>query len=142
MTVVDLTGAGGRFSDLGTAGALSLALGEGQDLLCRVVGQVGEGVAVFDLDDRLVYANPALGALHGCHCDDLLGQPVTNLLGAATAGVRERTLWAELGEDVVRVETQGRRLDGVALDIEVALSWLRDDSQVRVGRIACVRDIS
>lgn len=142
MTLVDISDAGVRAPTLAVNDGVRTALADGQDMLCRVIGQVGEGVAVFDLDDRLIYANPALGVLHGCHSDDLLGRPVTSMLGAAGSSARERAAWEDLGDDVVRLETRGRRPDGVTVDIEVAISWLRDDDQARVGRIVCVRDIS
>ena len=114
-----------------------------RDLLARVADQVGEGVAVFDVDDWLVYANSALAALHDCRVEDLLGQHLSTFLGPAPAGAERGREEAELaGDGVLRAEISSRRLDGTPLDVDVTVSSLRDDSGTRIGRIVCVHDVT
>ena len=113
-----------------------------RDLLSRVAEQVGEGVAVFDVDDWLLYANPALAALHGCTAQELLGQHLSTFVPASPAAAQQRDVAEALGDGILRAEISSHRLDGSPLDVLVTVSSLRNDTGTRIGRIVCVRDVT
>ena len=120
-----------------------------RELLSQVAGQVGEGVAVFDLEDRVVYANPALAALHGCQPDDLVGHHLSTFVGppggpvdGPPGGEAARAQAEGAGDGVLRAEIESRRLDGSPLDVDVTVSSLRNDAGERIGRIVCVHDVT
>ena len=112
-----------------------------RDLLSRVAEQVGEGVAVFGLDDRIVYANAALADLHGCPREELIGQHLSVFIDA-TPEMLDRGAPPGGDGDVLRAEMLSRRPDGGRLHVKVTVSPLVDDSGVLTGWIVCVRDIS
>ena len=120
-----------------------------RELLSQVAGQVGEGVAVFDLDDRVVYANPALAALHDCAADELVGRHLSTFVGPPGGSTGEppggpaaRAAAEAIGDGVLRAEMESRRLDGSPLDVDVTVSSLRNDAGDRIGRIVCVHDVT
>jgi diguanylate cyclase (GGDEF)-like protein/PAS domain S-box-containing protein len=122
---------------LGTPRAVALE----RDLLARVAEQVGEGVAVFDNDDWLIYANPVLAAMHGCDAADLVGRHLATFVNVAEAS-HDRSHAPASGDGITRAEMSSRRLDGSPADVEVTVSFLRDDRGEPVGRIVCLRDVS
>ncbi len=111
------------------------------ELLSQVAGQVGEGVAVFDLGDELIYANPALARLHGCRPDELVGRHLSTFVDASRAA-GDRAAAEDVGDGVVRVEIESRLLDGSPLDVDVTISSLRNGTGDRIGRIVCVHDVT
>jgi len=113
-----------------------------RELLSQVPDQVGEGVAVFDVYDRLVYANPALAALPGCSVDALVGQHLSAFIDVPDDAGHGRADAEALEVTAVRVELSSRRLGGTPLDVEVSLSPLRENDGTRVGTIVCVRDVT
>ena len=112
------------------------------DLLVQVLGQVGDGVAVFDPDDRLVYVNPALAALHGCAVPDLLGHHVSAFIDDAERAVRERRADEARGVHLAHRQVSIRRWDGTRFEAQVTLSALRGADGSRAGTIVCVRDVT
>jgi len=113
------------------------------ELLPQVAQQVGEGVAVFDMDDWVLYANPAMAKLHECEVEDLVGQHLSTFVGPVPEGHEELRDEAEaIGDGVLRVEMNSHRVNGDPLDVAVTISALRDDTGTRIGRIVCVRDIT
>lgn len=116
-----------------------------RDLLVRIADQVGEGVGVFDVDDRLLYANAILAELNGCSAEELIGQHVTEFFTGPqeiAALTEVRTAAEALGDGILRAQMSSFRSDGSRLDIDVTVSSLTDDNGQRIGRIVCVRDVS
>ena len=111
-------------------------------LLAQVLDQVGEGVAVFDDTDCIVYANAALAALHECEVSDLLGRHLATFIDAPQQAARERADDEAAGKHLVRVELSSSRLDGSRFEAELTVSALRAEDGSRAGTIVCVRDIS
>lgn len=128
-------------ASLPSTGRAELGSDLGTLLLSQVVHQVGEGVAVFDLQDRIVYANPALADLHHCLPETLLGQSLSAFVSVPEEVLARRPAEAAPGLPV-RAELVSRRLDGSLFHANVTVSELRDAAGALVGRIACVRDIS
>ncbi|WP_432491678.1 diguanylate cyclase domain-containing protein [Kineococcus gypseus] len=112
------------------------------ELLAQVPDQVGEGVAVFDAADVVVYANAALAALHGCAPSDLLGHHLGAFVDAPEHAVRERAEAEARGEAVVHLELSSRRLHGGRFDAHVTVSPLLGPGGERLGTIVCVRDVT
>lgn len=113
-----------------------------RELLSRVADHIGEGVAVFDLDDWLLYANPALATLHECQVRDLVGQHLSTFIGPPPDGHEGRAAAEAAGNGVLSAEISSRRLDGSPLDVDVTVSSLLDDLGARIGRIVCVHDVT
>ncbi|WP_432574269.1 diguanylate cyclase domain-containing protein [Kineococcus sp. SYSU DK005] len=114
----------------------------GPELLVQVLGQVGDGVAVFDPADRLVYVNPALAALHGRAVPDLLGHHLSAFIDDAEQAVRERRADEARGVHLAHRQMSIRRLDGTRFEAQVTLSALRGADGSRTGTIVCVRDVT
>jgi diguanylate cyclase (GGDEF)-like protein/PAS domain S-box-containing protein len=112
-----------------------------QALLARVAEQVGEGVAVFDRDGSMLYANPVLAALYGRPASELEGRHISTFRDQL-GGDPE---WTEVkggGSGARRAEMSIMRSNGVQAHVEVSLAHLTDDDGVPIGEIACVRDVT
>jgi PAS domain S-box-containing protein len=73
-------------------------------LMARAMEQVGEGVAVYDNDDVLIYANPAFAAMHGKASSELEGQHYTTLTDAGDDAKAQRDRDEDAGVEVTRME--------------------------------------
>jgi diguanylate cyclase (GGDEF)-like protein/PAS domain S-box-containing protein len=112
------------------------------NLAKQVLDQVGEGVAAFDLDGYLLYANPALAELNGVPLERLLGVHFSafNELpeGLTLEAFRQRLV--EKG--VLRLERPSRQLDGMIRQVVLNISVLLGvDGQV-CGTVVCVHDVT
>jgi diguanylate cyclase (GGDEF)-like protein/PAS domain S-box-containing protein len=116
-------------------------------MLARAMEQVGEGVAVYDNDDILVYANPAFAAMHGRDSSELEGEHFSALMDTAETAqdaddARVQRVRDEAdGGEVTRLEfateaAAGRRT------VQVTVSRLRDEAHHQIGRVVCVLDVS
>ncbi|MEO7836383.1 MAG: EAL domain-containing protein [Acidimicrobiales bacterium] len=114
-------------------------------MLSRVAEQVGEGVAVFDNDARVLYANPAFATMHRTTTERMLTASFKGSLFYAPEewnGRIQALMREALEQGVGRAEVVRRRLDGSTFEAHVTLSLLRDDAGDLVGRVLCVQDIT
>ncbi|MFW2514376.1 diguanylate cyclase domain-containing protein [Demequina sp. SO4-13] len=112
-------------------------------LLVNVVDQVGEGVAVFDMEDTVVYANAALADIQGTSVDHIIGQPLSAFIPEPPPGAEEERAAAEQsGDGLLRARMVARRVDGSPVDVAITVSPLHDDDGEQIGRIVIVRDIT
>jgi diguanylate cyclase (GGDEF)-like protein/PAS domain S-box-containing protein len=111
-----------------------------RELLCRVAEQVAEGVAVFDLDDRLVYANPAIREFYGSTGRDPIGRPLSSF--RADNVQTSRPIAGASRHTTSRSEINVRREDGSLVEAEVTISYLIGEGGDPIGRIVCVRDLT
>ncbi|MFW7415244.1 diguanylate cyclase domain-containing protein [Demequina sp. SO4-18] len=112
-------------------------------LLMNVVDQVGEGVAVFDMEDRVVYANLALAEIQGTTVDQIVGLHLSAFIPEPPPGTEEQRSAAEQsGNGVLRAEMPGTRRDGSRVDVAITVSPLLDNSGEQIGRIVIVRDVT
>jgi diguanylate cyclase (GGDEF)-like protein/PAS domain S-box-containing protein len=111
-----------------------------QELLCQVAEQVAEGVAVFDVEDRLVYANPAIRELYGDTGEDPIGRPLSSFW--AGSDTERRLFHPTTHHMVLRSEVSVRRRDGSLVEAEVTISSLFNACGDPIGRIVCVRDLT
>ncbi|MFN3867168.1 MAG: PAS domain-containing protein, partial [Demequina sp.] len=112
-------------------------------LLVNVVEQVGDGVAIFDMEDRLAYANAALAALHQSTVEDMLGRHLHTFVPAPPPEAElERAAAEKFGDGILRAEIPGQRQDGSRLDVAITVSPLIGDDGDQMGRIVIVRDVT
>lgn len=114
-------------------------------MLSRIAEQVGEGVAVFDNDARLLYANPAFATMHGTSVEHLNATPMegsTFYDADDWNGPVQVLIRAVLDQGVGRAEVMRRRLDGSTFAAHVTLSMLRDEAGELLGRVLCVQDVT
>ena len=116
--------------------------GEQRNMLANALRAVREGVAIFDLEGRILFVNDAFLALHGytreevqsAHIGLLHGSRNTpELLAAIAAGTRRGGWQGELWS---------RRKDGSEFPVSLSTSLLRDAAGRTVAQIGVSTDIT
>jgi diguanylate cyclase (GGDEF)-like protein/PAS domain S-box-containing protein len=103
--------------------------------------QVGEGIALVGTDERIRYANPAFGAVHGVLAGDLIGRPVDELMGPGWP-------WADLAERLmvsgdVRADGWVSHLSGVPVQVEIHARSVADhDGLAPLGTVLVMHEIA
>lgn len=110
--------------------------------LSRVVEQVGEGVCVFDNQQRVIFANRAWASMHGYAPEALVGQHhhifhTDEQLLSQIPHVDEEVM--ETGK--ITGEVWHMRKDGTPFPTEMTVTLLTEEEGKIVGRIAFARDI-
>ena len=111
-------------------------------LLTSAIEQSMDGMAITDLDSRLLYVNRAYARFHGHNPEDLLGLPI----GALCAG--EKT--EEHKEHVRRIQRDGSfkgetrhiRKDGTDFLAYVSATSVKDEQGKPIAIISVLRDIT
>jgi len=102
------------------SGALVRRLEASEARLTAIVDSAAEGIITSDNAGRITSANAAAERLFGYRGSDLLGAPLSRLLpGLAAAGEQDVCRGLPVGE---RCETYGRRGNGSAFPVELAMS--------------------
>ena len=108
-----------------------------------VLAQMQDAVLAFDVDDHLIFMNPAAEAQYGCDASQMLGRPRGDLL-------RERwpdappALHAQQRLDAsgsYRAESVHVCNDGREIHVESTVSLLKDVRQRPLGSLAVIRNI-
>ena len=108
-----------------------------------VLAQMQDAVLAFDVDDHVIFMNPAAERQYGCAASDALGRPRGDLL-------RERWVDAERAlhareqlrtQGGYRAESVHVRADGREMHVECTVSLLRDASQQPLGTLSVIRNI-
>jgi PAS domain S-box-containing protein len=109
-----------------------------------VLGQMNEAVILLDADDRFVYLNPAAERQYGVPAADALGSPRSTVYDRRWPDARGQALAHEALErsGLWRGELVHVRRDGTALNVESAVTALKDATGRRVGTLSVIRDIS
>ena len=111
--------------------------------LASAVDQAAEAMLMTDLSGSVTYANPAFEKITGFTRAEVIGQNPRFLRQGASAPERlEELALAAANGEVWQGRLQYRRKDGSAVEVDVAISPLRDDAGVAVGSIEVARDIS
>ena len=108
-----------------------------------VLAQMQDAVLAFDVDDHVIFMNPAAERQYACVASDMLGRPRGDLF-------RER--WADAGSALrarEQLRTQGGyraesvhvRADGREMHVECTVSTLEDASQKALGTLSVIRSI-
>ncbi len=109
-----------------------------------VLAQMKDAVMAIDLEDRLIYINPAAEQQYGTPASQALGFPVTKIYQARWYADEHRVAaqQALLGSGAWRGELVHVPSHGGELHVEVTLSALRDDDVGTTGCLIVSRDVS
>ena len=108
-----------------------------------VLAQMQDAVLAFDVDDHVIYMNPAAERQYGCVASDMLGRPRGDLFRERWADA-ERALRAreELrSQGSSRSESVHVRPGGHEMHVESTISTLKDAEQQPLGTLAVIRNI-
>jgi len=108
-----------------------------------VLAQTQDAVLAFDVDDHVIFMNPAAERQYGCAASEALGRPRSDLLRERWADA-ERALRAreELRtQGSCRSESVHVRRDGREIHVESTISTLKDAAQQPLGSLAVIRNI-
>ena len=108
-----------------------------------VLTQMQDAVLAFDVDDHVIYMNPAAERQYGCAASEMLGRPRGDLYRERWADA-ERALRAreELrAQGTCRSESVHVRVGGREIHVESTISTLKDAEQRPLGTLAVIRNI-
>jgi PAS domain S-box-containing protein len=108
-----------------------------------VLAQMQDAVLAFDVDDHVIFMNPAAETQYGCAASDMLGRPRSDLLRERWSDA-ERALHAREAlrmHGSYRAESVHVRGDGREMHVESTVSILRDANQRSLGSLAVIRNI-
>jgi PAS domain S-box-containing protein len=105
--------------------------------------QAPEAVVVLDIDDRVVRVNKEFTRMFGYEPDEVLQQPIRDLIVPEAEMEKSRTFTLLLRQGGrVEVETVRRRQDGTEIDVSLLSISVRATSGEHVGTYAIYRDIT
>ena len=122
---------------------LDSANAAGNALRKDVLAQMQDAVLAFDVDDHVIFMNPAAERLYGRAASEALGRPRGDLFRERWADAeRARRAREELRtQGSCRAESLHVRADGRELHVESLLSTLKDAAQQPLGSLAVIRNI-
>ncbi len=111
-------------------------------LMQSVLRQISEGIAVADMEGRLVLVNQAFAAVHGYTPDEVLGRHLAvfhtpEQMPAVEAANRQLCETGQFSGEIWHA-----RRDGTVFPILMCNSLLRDESGNAVGMIGRAPDVS
>ncbi|MGE6684092.1 ATP-binding protein [Paenisporosarcina sp. NPDC076907] len=101
-----------------------------------------DGIAVFDLDARIIALNPAFELLYGWSREECIGNRIPLVPPENVAAANERIEKVLKGESYYSFETRDMRKDGTFFDAQLTLSPIYDKSGDMVAMSVITRDIS
>ena len=108
-----------------------------------VLTQMQDAVLAFDVDDHVIYMNPAAERQYGCVASEMLGRPRGDLYrerwSDAGRALRAREELRTLGN--CRSESVHVRAGGQEIHVESTISTLKDAEQRPLGTLAVIRNI-
>jgi PAS domain S-box-containing protein len=108
-----------------------------------VLAQMQDAVLAFDVDDHVIFMNPAAETQYGRIASDMLGRPRGDLLRERWSDA-ERALQAREAlrlHGSTRSESVHVRSDGREMHVESTISILKDANQRPLGSLAVIRNI-
>lgn len=122
---------------------LEAAVRSEQERSAIILESVSDAIAVSNLENKIVYVNPAFTHLTGYTMDELLGQLPTSILN----GRLPQPLWnslqrALLHRTVWEGEIQIRRKNGTVYDANVLVAPMYDGNGKLIGHVSSHRDIT
>lgn len=118
-------------------------IGEVQQEMAALVESADDAILTKSLDGIIRSWNPGAERLLGYRADEIIGQPVIQLLPQDRLG--EETMILDRlrrGERVSHFETVRRRRDGSLVDVSLTISPIRNQSGAVVGASKIMRDIT
>jgi PAS domain S-box-containing protein len=111
-------------------------------MLAHTLRSVGECVSVTDMDDRLIYVNPAFLRTYGFEQSGLLGRSVAELRSERTSQEVAREILPATLQGGWRGELWNRKKDGTDFQIFLSTSIVRDEAGAPVALVGVARDIT
>jgi PAS domain S-box-containing protein len=108
-----------------------------------VLAQMQDAVLAFDVDDHVIFMNPAAEAQYGCAASQALGLPRSDLFRERWPDA-ERALHAREAlrtQGSYRSESVHARIDGREMHVECTVSLLKDTAQRPLGALSVIRNI-
>lgn len=106
----------------------------------QLLDQIGEALVATDTDGRIRYWNAAAQSLFGWSAEEVMGQPLIDVLPVEPAPPAEEE--ARRSTDRWTGEIPVRRKDGTRLLVGATLTTLRDSTGAVIGRIGISTDIT
>ncbi len=111
-------------------------------MLAHTLESAGECISITDIEDRLLYVNPAFLRTYGYEERDLIGQHIGIVRSArSSTEVQDEVLPATL-EGAWRGELWNRTREGREFPISLATSVVYDERGRRIALVGIARDIS
>ncbi|MFL6697049.1 MAG: PAS domain S-box protein [Vitreoscilla sp.] len=108
-----------------------------------VLAQMQDAVLAFDVDDHVIFMNPAAELQYGCAASDVLGRPRGDLFRERWADA-ERAMHARESlrtQGSYRAESVHVRSDGREMQVECTVSLLEDATHRPLGTLSVIRNI-
>jgi len=107
--------------------------------LSSVVEQVSEGIAVTDIDGKIVFVNSAWADMHGYDVNELLGMEIHNLYSEPEVARRLERETIEKGN--ARGRINHLRRDGRSFPTLTTWSLIKDDEGKAIGIAVITKDL-
>lgn len=112
-------------------------------LLGKMVEQVGEGIALADLEGNLLHVNPAWAQMHGYEPEELAGRPISIFHTQAQMEQEVLPFIKKVSEKGHHTGEVGHlRRDGTTFPTEMTTTLLKDDAGHPLGMIGFFKDIT
>lgn len=119
------------------------ALRHSEAMYRRLVENLNEGVIAVDESGIITFANPRMGEILGCPAEDLIGSPISGLLGAPGGMISaSRNQFCRETDRRQEFELDLRHSDGGCVHALVVTSPVTDESGRFRGSIVGVLDIT
>ena len=111
-------------------------------MLAHTIRSVGECVSVTDMDDRVLFVNPAFLDTYGLEESDLIGHHIAVVRSPRTAGEVARQILPATLRGGWSGELWNRKKDGTDFQVFLSTSIVRDDAGAAVALVGVARDIT
>jgi len=110
--------------------------------LSSAVEQSIDGVAISDMDTRLVYVNDSYARMHGYTPEEMAGMKIADIYSNERNDQYLRTIYQRNREGSFIGEVEHIRKDGSLLPAYLSITILKNDKQEPIGSIAICRDMT
>ncbi|UCC96666.1 MAG: PAS domain S-box protein [Phycisphaerales bacterium] len=111
-------------------------------VLSSAVEQSIDGIAIADLEPKLLYVNEAYARLHGYTCREMEGMNLVDLCCNESSGGCKRAIHQIRTQGSWTGEAEHVRKDGTVFPAHVSLTLLNDDDGEAAGTLALCRDMT
>lgn len=101
-----------------------------------------DGIAVFDLNNKLIDLNPAFEEMYGYKRHEVIGKQLFFVPPDRVREAVDRTERIRTGESFYHLQTQDMRKDGKLIDVQLTMSPIHDKKGEIVAMSVISRDIS
>ena len=101
-----------------------------------------DGIAVFDLDNKVIEINPAFEDLYGWKREDIIGKSIHLVPPENREDAQKRRHKVLQGESYYLLETQDMKKDGTLFEVQITLSPIYDYNKRLIASSVISRDVS